>query len=227
MQTEVNRGNQAIRRRAGALLTASASALVLPGLWQPGASSPSPGDPTGLVVVVAAWVAWTLTVYLALGTAVTAAAYLAGAPRPVVRFAPRVLRRAVEVAVGASGAAAVCLAPAVAYADGPPPVPTSTASPLDWPGLGPGLTSPAVPAHQPGSAGSSRQPQRSTQLVVRPGDSLWSLTARELGAHAMPAQIAAGWPRLYAANRRAIGANPNLIHPGQRLVPPTSEGTSR
>jgi resuscitation-promoting factor RpfA len=62
---------------------------------------------------------------------------------------------------------------------------------------------------------------------VRAGDSLWSLTARDLGTQATPAQVAAGWPRLYAANRRAIGADPNLIHPGQRLVPPTSEGTSR
>ena len=63
---------------------------------------------------------------------------------------------------------------------------------------------------------------------MRPGDSLWSLTARQLGPGATSTQIAAAWPRLYAANRAAIGNNPDLIHPGQRLVPPApDERTSR
>lgn len=58
--------------------------------------------------------------------------------------------------------------------------------------------------------------------VVRGGDTLWDLAARHLGPGATPAQIAAEWPRWYAANRASIGPDPDLIHPGQRLVPPMS-----
>lgn len=226
MQMEANEGNRGQRRRAALLLAASAAALVLPFAWQPGTTSSGPDDPTRLVVTAASWAAWALTIYLAVGTGLAAAGYLAATPRPCVRFLPRTVRRVVEVAVGASGAAAVCLAPAVAYADAPSPVPATAASPLDWPGLSPAAAPPA--ATSPGAAleAARAHPHGSTPWVVRPGDSLWSLTARALGAHATPIQIAAGWPRLYAANRRAIGADPNLIHPGQRLVPPTSEGTS-
>jgi nucleoid-associated protein YgaU len=227
MRMEANARNWAIRVRAALLLVACAVTLVLPVMWQPGTSSASPDDPTGLVVVAAGWVAWALTIYLALGTGASAASYLADAPRPCARFAPRALRRAVEVAVGASGAAAVCLAPAVAYADGPSPVPVTTASPLDWPGLGAAASPRGAHVHVDRPGAEPQHPQRFARLVVRAGDSLWSLTARDLGTHATPAQVAAGWPRLYAANRRAIGADPNLIHPGQRLVPPTSEGTPR
>jgi nucleoid-associated protein YgaU len=32
--------------------------------------------------------------------------------------------------------------------------------------------------------------------------------------------VAASWPRWYAANRRVIGADPDLILPGQILRPP-------
>lgn len=58
-------------------------------------------------------------------------------------------------------------------------------------------------------------------VVVRSGDSLWSITARHLGPRATDAQVAAAWPRWYAANRTVIGPDPGLIRPGQRLVPPS------
>ena len=238
MQMEANEGNEAIRLRAASLLAVSAAALVLPAVWRPATATSSAADPTGLIVVAAGWVAWALTIYLAVGTGVAAAGYLGGAGGSWARFTPRALRRVIAVVVGASGAAAVCLAPAVAYADTPPPVPAATASPLDWPGLAPVAPAPAVhrAVHRE-AAPKQPQPQPATQLVVRPGDSLWSLTARQLGPHASAARVAAEWPRLYAANRRAIGADPDLIHPGQRLAAPipegpssegpTSEGTSR
>jgi nucleoid-associated protein YgaU len=57
-------------------------------------------------------------------------------------------------------------------------------------------------------------------LVVRPGDSLWALVARQLGADASARDIAHEWPRWYAANRSTIGADPDLIHPGQLLRAP-------
>ena len=57
--------------------------------------------------------------------------------------------------------------------------------------------------------------------VVRRGDTLWDIAARHLGAHASNADIERAWPRWYAANRAAIGANPQLIHPGLVLHAPS------
>jgi nucleoid-associated protein YgaU len=56
--------------------------------------------------------------------------------------------------------------------------------------------------------------------VVRPGESLWSITAEHLGPRATISDIAAAWPRLFELNRRLIGSNPRLVLPGQRLVLP-------
>lgn len=60
--------------------------------------------------------------------------------------------------------------------------------------------------------------------VVR-GDSLWAIAARHLGPAATDAQIAAEWPRWYAANRGVIGTNPDLILVGQVLTRPTPNPT--
>lgn len=56
--------------------------------------------------------------------------------------------------------------------------------------------------------------------TVRPGDSLWLIAERRLGAHGDTAHIAAAWPRWYAANRDVIGDDPNYIVAGQVLHPP-------
>lgn len=56
---------------------------------------------------------------------------------------------------------------------------------------------------------------------VRRGDTLWTIAARHLGTYATPAAIAKEWPRWYAANRRLVGADPDLILPGQVLTAPT------
>lgn len=58
------------------------------------------------------------------------------------------------------------------------------------------------------------------EVVVRRGDSLWDIAARHLGDGADAAEVAAEWPRWYAANRHLVGADPDLLRPGQRLVPP-------
>ncbi|TCC28266.1 LysM peptidoglycan-binding domain-containing protein [Kribbella speibonae] len=63
------------------------------------------------------------------------------------------------------------------------------------------------------------------RVVVRKGDSLWSIAARELGPSATAEAIAARWPDWYAANRHVIGNDPDLILPGQVLrIPPVPAG---
>ena len=60
-------------------------------------------------------------------------------------------------------------------------------------------------------------------VVVHRGDSLWSIAARHLPADPPAADIARSWHRWYAANATVIGHDPNLILPGQILLPPTQE----
>jgi nucleoid-associated protein YgaU len=66
-------------------------------------------------------------------------------------------------------------------------------------------------------------------VVVRSGDSLWSLAAARLPGTARPAEVERAWRAVYAANRAEIGPDPGLIHPGQRLHLPeiTGEGDDR
>ncbi|TLS40364.1 LysM peptidoglycan-binding domain-containing protein [Streptomyces montanus] len=45
--------------------------------------------------------------------------------------------------------------------------------------------------------------------VVRPGDNLWAI--------ADSFDMEGGWPELYAENKQTVGADPDLILPGQRL----------
>jgi hypothetical protein len=63
-------------------------------------------------------------------------------------------------------------------------------------------------------------------LVVREGDSLWSVTAAELGTGASELEVASRWPEWFTANRALIGPNPELIYPGQILQPPTNATSS-
>lgn len=57
-------------------------------------------------------------------------------------------------------------------------------------------------------------------VTVRPGDTLWDLAAAHLPAGASDTDVAAAWPRWHAANLAVVGADPDLIHPGQVLVVP-------
>jgi nucleoid-associated protein YgaU len=72
----------------------------------------------------------------------------------------------------------------------------------------------------------SGQPVRvPARVVVKPGDTLWSIAATELGPNATAEDVAARWPAWYDANRQQIGPDPDLIRPGQVLrIPAAATG---
>ena len=67
----------------------------------------------------------------------------------------------------------------------------------------------------------------STEHVVGPGDSLWSITATALGPGATDEQIVRAWPLVYETNAERIGADPSLIHPGDALELPDALAQAR
>lgn len=176
-------------------------------------------DPDAAIAALAALAAWGVVTWLSVGIALSALARLPGLlGRCTGALAgwvlPATLRRLAELALGVTVATGTLSSiggfaalPAAAAA-APPPAPTAPATvvvpDLDWP-AGPTVTAPLQPA---------------AVVVVRHGDSLWRIAARALGPGATDAQIAVEWPRWYAANRAVIGPDPDLLFPGQRLVPP-------
>jgi len=93
-----------------------------------------------------------------------------------------------------------------------PPVPAPASSEATAPG-GPASPIRAIAADSHGDT-----------YVVRAGDSLWRIAERTLvarnGDSVTSADIAQFWPVVYQANRALIGADPNLIFPGQTLQLP-------
>ena len=108
--------------------------------------------------------------------------------------------------------------PEVESASGPAPQPGPAVDHPQWrplsPVVEPGpLVGRQLRAPQPGG--------QSSEVTVRPGDSLWSLSSARLGPFASDVDIALDWPRIYQANRDTIGGNPHLLRPGQVLrLPP-------
>lgn len=64
-------------------------------------------------------------------------------------------------------------------------------------------------------------------ITVRPGDTLWFLAAAGLPATASTAEITQTWQAWYDANRDVVGADPDLIHPGQVLTTPDATPTEQ
>lgn len=140
--------------------------------------------------------------------------------------------RAVRLATAALVAAAGLGTP-VAHA-GPQPAavvaaaePSSTAPDDSTPRVPePGWTPlPRVPAPAPstevGLVSTVPAQTSPSHVVVRRGDTLWSIASRHLGPQATAQDVAEEWPRWYAANERLVGPDPDLILPGQELVVPT------
>jgi hypothetical protein len=70
--------------------------------------------------------------------------------------------------------------------------------------------------------GSDRDARAAGYVVVASGDSLWSISERQLGPGATPSRIARGAERIYALNRDHIGTDPNTILVGQKLALPSA-----
>lgn len=134
--------------------------------------------------------------------AVVALVRLDSTSRLVRAMAPGMLRRALFV--GAVGSLA--LSPAQADRG------SSTTTPANLHSLD-GLRLPDRPVSSPSVH----------TIVVKPGDTLWAIAARTLPQGGDDADIARECARWYAANRAVIGDDPNLIHPLQRLTPPTKD----
>jgi LysM repeat protein len=85
----------------------------------------------------------------------------------------------------------------------------------------------AQPATAPAAPEAAVEPAGDA-VVVQPGDSLWELAERDLatrGESVDDAAVAQAWPSWWAANRDAVGEDPDLIQPGTRLAPPTADGS--
>lgn len=114
------------------------------------------------------------------------------------------------------GAASVA-APSIAAAE-----PQANAISVDRDGGHAPQQSPApVPASEPTAAETHSTERSSTTghrlYVVKTGDSLWDIAATQTPA-ASDAQITETWKAIWKANRKLVGAHPELIRPGMELV---------
>ena len=199
----------------------------------------------GLIMIV--W--WAMSFAIACAAALLDRSGNVRAASAAGKFTPAFMRRLALAVVGlqlvtaplatASSLPALAAAPAttaawtLAAVPSPPRTPPPDVLAVPVPAPEPGTPAVAQPQWQPLSpvvdpgplAGPRlRDPQpggQSPEVTVRPGDSLWSLSSARLGPYASDVDVALDWPRIYQANRDAIGANPNLLRPGQVLrLPP-------
>lgn len=211
-----------MRRAATAVLgsaVATVLALIRPHPVALGHQLLAPGatlhrtDPDAVIAELSASLLWLGAAWLALGIAVTVLASVPGRAGQVFgaasrRLLPAALRRVVAGSAGLGVLLAPIPAAVATHAGLPPRAAAATLPAPTWPGA----PTPAIPPDPP--------PTVAHPVRVRPGDSLWLITAHRLGPAADPATIAATWPRWYAANRAVIGPDPNLILPGQELTSP-------
>jgi resuscitation-promoting factor RpfA len=171
--------------------------------------------PDALLVAAAAWAAWVIaglaSAALMLAALDRGRGVVATAARVALRAYPTPVRRWATALVAAAVGTAVA-APASAAASTGHHQHTVVAPALGWP------ATPAAAAARP--RGDDRMARAA--VVVRPGECLWSVAARDLGRHAAPARVAAAWPLWWAANRALIGPDPDLLITGQRLLRPTA-----
>ena len=130
--------------------------------------------------------------------------------------APGVVRRIVAGAI----AGGLLVAPGVAAADTSPGTPTTehvdapVLRRVEEPARDLDLPAPAAPAVA-----------RRDAVTVEAGDHLWKLAEEELAARLAraptDAEVIPYWRALIDANRHVVGANPNLVLPGQQIDLPS------
>ena len=122
--------------------------------------------------------------------------------------------------------------PGATHSPGPGPSRSTLPAPVNVTLPAPGWLPAPLPAPTRGCAqratalvtSADRRMTPDDEIVVRRGDTLWHLAARSLGPSATAADIASEWPRWWHANRQQIGADPGLLLPGMRLLPPAATG---
>jgi hypothetical protein len=209
-------------------------AVATPGLVSDAVS----GDTGAGLVLLAGWAAvelgarTALAVLLSLLWHALRASGMSVAPlrAAALRIAPRAARTALTAALGGSLAAAALTGPAAAASPSPawPLSPTASSSPDPaWPlsDQSPAPRAPdpdeQAPAPDEQSTGRPEAPaeSQSEHHVVVAGENLWQIAAQR-HPDASAAQLARAVDDLCSANRSVIGADANLILPGQRLVLP-------
>ncbi|NVM97502.1 LysM peptidoglycan-binding domain-containing protein [Arthrobacter sp. SDTb3-6] len=136
-------------------------------------------------------------------------------PGPVAAAPLHVAPAGPATRVAAAGKPPANRAPAVAAGKGPPVNPAWTPqAPVMDPGpLARAETRPSQRRESPVAGAGGK-------VVVRGGDTLWSIVAGALGPYATDLEVAQAWPDWYRANRSVIGNDPNVILPGQVLHAP-------
>ncbi|MGZ6803538.1 MAG: LysM peptidoglycan-binding domain-containing protein [Nocardioidaceae bacterium] len=142
-------------------------------------------------------------------------------PRPVRLVVLLVLGAPGLALTGAGAASAGTVPPSPAVAPAARVAPPASLVPallsgLPLPDRATGATRRTTPRGEPGPR----------EVEVRPGDSLWRIAAREVAPPGSgPGAVAAATSRLRAANADRLGADPDLIFPGTRLVLPPAAPT--
>lgn len=225
-----------INDRVRRLAAATALGLLVALVWwlspDPGTTLDAARHPQAYVdtvgsdqaaVLAVCVLAWLVLGWLAVGLLFGAAGSLPGLLGATCggiadRLLPSALRRAAAVGIGLSVAAGGAGgAAALAHASpGPAHRPPAAMLAVDWPAGTP--TSPSdTGVDWPAASPAHSRPRT---VLVADGDCLWTIAARDLDPSATNSEIAAAWQRWYAANRTVIGADPDLIRPGQRLIAP-------
>lgn len=140
---------------------------------------------------------------------------------------PLIIRRLVAAALGLG--LTVTAAPAFAAQDDAADSANGAGQPtavtaLGWHNSGApsGITETPRTTPAPQAAANSQAEAGQDTVAVQTGDNLWSIAAAHLPDGASTADIASEWPTWFELNRDVIGANPDLILPGQELVNPHS-----
>lgn len=192
--------------------------------------------PEALVLAAAGLMAWAVWIWGAVGLALTAATALPGLLGGTARLLlqgvlPAGARRSAALALGIGLSVS---APLVTTAVGLPALPAASAAAADsvvpdWPAARAGsATVPDWPT--PGPPSSSTVPDwppgpdvTGAHVVVR-GDCLWHIAGGrlldQLGRPPDDGEVAAAAQAWWRANADVIGPDPDLLLPGQVLLPP-------